>query len=56
MQISNQHSPSARWHTLPLKNIHITARFWTTWQNNNRQVSLRHAYEMLEQAGFILAI
>jgi uncharacterized protein len=51
MQILNQSSPFTRWHTLPLKNIHITSGFWTTWQNKNRQASLFHAYEMLEQAG-----
>ena len=43
--------PYARWRMLPLEAVALTEGFWAQRQEINRQVSLLHAYHMLEQAG-----
>jgi DUF1680 family protein len=43
--------PYARWHSLPLSAVSLTGGFWAQRQEINRQVSLQHGYQMLEQAG-----
>jgi DUF1680 family protein len=44
-------SPHSAWRTLPFAAARITDGFWARQQQTNRQVSLRHGYAMLEQAG-----
>src|SRR5439155_5908668 len=41
----------ARWHILPVDAISLTGGFWSRWQALNRQVTLQHGYQMLEEAG-----
>ncbi|HVO43283.1 MAG TPA: beta-L-arabinofuranosidase domain-containing protein [Aggregatilineales bacterium] len=36
---------------LPLESVAFTGGFWAHWQAINRQVTLQHGYQMLEQAG-----
>ncbi len=43
--------PYARWRMLPLEAVSLTGGFWSQRQETNRRVTLRHGYEMLEQAG-----
>lgn len=43
--------PHARWRALPLEAVRLTGGFWSRRQETNRQVSLLHGYQMLEQAG-----
>lgn len=43
--------PYARWRMLPLEAVSLTGGFWSQRQETNRQVSLLHGYEMMEQAG-----
>jgi len=44
-------SPFARLQTLGLREVSITGGFWRHRQTVNQQVSLKHAYAMLEKAG-----
>lgn len=44
-------SPYARWRTLPLSSVTLLDGFWTGRRKTNQAVSLRHGYQMLEQAG-----
>jgi len=51
VHISTVSSPHARWRTLPIGAISLLEGFWSQKQNTNRQVSLRHTFQMLEQSG-----
>jgi hypothetical protein len=47
----SQHSPYARWRTLPLKSVTLDGGMWAQRQTINREISLRHGYAMLESVG-----
>lgn len=49
--VDNSRSPYATLRTLPFGSVQVTAGFWAARQESNREVSLRHGYEMLEKAG-----
>lgn len=49
--VDASHSPHAYWRTLPMGDVLLTAGFWAERQAVNRCVTLRHGYEMLEDAG-----
>jgi DUF1680 family protein len=51
MQVSTEVSPHARLQTLALKNVAVSGGFWAKRQTTNRQVSLRRAFQKLEQSG-----
>ncbi|NLF01148.1 MAG: glycoside hydrolase family 127 protein, partial [Anaerolineales bacterium] len=51
MHVSTQHSPHARWHTLPLGQIALTGGLWLHRQAVNRRDSLHQGYQQLERAG-----
>lgn len=53
-QTGTDHSPYGRWQALPLEAVTLTAGFWARRQQINRQVSLQHGYQMLEEAGNLL--
>ena len=44
-------SPHARWRTLDLDDVSLTGGFWARRQAVNREASLGHAWEKLEEAG-----
>lgn len=44
-------TPYTTLHTLPFAAARITSGFWAKFQRTNREISLVHGYEMLEQAG-----
>ena len=43
--------PYARWQMLPLEASSFTAGFWSRRQKLNRETTLLHGYQMLEEAG-----
>ncbi len=43
--------PHARWQSLPLQSISLTGGFWARRQKINRETTLLHGYQMLEEAG-----
>jgi len=49
--VDSSHSAYAYWQTLPMGDVLLTAGFWAERQAVNRCVTLRHGYEMLEDAG-----
>lgn len=49
--VDTSRSPYARLRTLPLGSVALRDGFWGRWQAINEQVSLKHAFRMLEQAG-----
>ena len=51
MHADTANSPHARWRSLPLEAISVTEGFWAHRQEVNRQVTLRHGYRQLEEAG-----
>jgi DUF1680 family protein len=51
LKTTDSYFPHARWHMLPLGSVTLTGGFWARWQTANRQVSLQHGFQMLEQAG-----
>ena len=54
--VDTEGSPHARWRTLPLGSVTFTGGLWHERQRVNREVSLRHAYRMLERAGNFRAL
>ena len=48
---NTSHSPYAHWRTLPIGSVSLTGGLWSQRQAVNRDVSLRHGYRTLEQAG-----
>jgi uncharacterized protein len=51
MHVDTAKSPYARWRSLPLGAVSVTEGFWAQKQEINRQVTLRHGYRQLEEAG-----
>ena len=49
--VDTRQSPGARWHGLAHGDVSIGGGFWAGRQQLNREVSLRHGFHMLEQAG-----
>lgn len=49
--VDTNRTPHAVWRTLPLGAVRLRAGFWSGRQSLNRNVSLRHGFEMLEKAG-----
>jgi DUF1680 family protein len=49
--VDTSHSPYAHWRTLPIGSVSLTGGLWARRQAVNREVSLRHGYRALEQAG-----
>jgi uncharacterized protein len=49
--VNTAHSPHARWRTLSLGSVTLQGGFWSQWQALNRQTTLEHGFQMLEQAG-----
>jgi len=45
------HSPYTHWRTLPIDSVSLVGGPWSQRQAINREVSLRHGYRTLEQAG-----
>jgi len=49
--VDTSRSPLVQLQTLPLGGLSFKPGFWTGVQATNRQVSLKHGYDMLKQAG-----
>lgn len=45
--------PFARWQMLPLDRTTLTGGFWARWQEINRQITLQHGYQKLEEVGAV---
>ena len=51
MEIDTTQSPYALLKTIPLKNVSVSAGFWSGKQAINHEISLKHAYRKLEDSG-----
>ncbi len=51
MHVDTGKSPYARWRSLPLDAVSVNEGFWAHKQEVNRQVTLRHGYRQLDEAG-----
>jgi DUF1680 family protein len=51
MEINTTHSPYAHLKTIPLKNVSVSAGFWSGRQKINHEISLKNAYQKLEDSG-----
>lgn len=49
--VDTSNSAHAHWRTLPLGDVTLHEGFWTTRRQVNHAASLKHGYNMLEQAG-----
>ncbi len=49
--VDTSHSAYAHWRTLPLGDVTLQNGFWASRKQVNHAASLKHGYDMLEQAG-----